>query len=274
MVTLPSPPSEPAPHERREIAESFGSDAARYDRARPRYPQALADAILAGLPGRRVLDVGIGTGLSALPFRGAGADILGVEVDERMAELARSRGFEVEVARFEDWDSHGALFDAVVSGQAWHWVDPAAGAAKAACVLRPGGRIALFWNVGEPDPAIAAAFGEVYRTVDTGLPFAPQNAGTSAVEGYEKVILARAAGGIRDTRAFTEPERLRLDWQTTLTRDAWLDQVPTAGGHDRIPKDRLAELLGGLGKVVDDHGGSFTMNYATIALTADRRSTT
>lgn len=269
MVTLPAASPEPLPHQHREIAESFGSDADRYDRARPRYPQALADAILAGLPGKRVLDVGIGTGLSALPFRDAGADVLGVEVDARMAELARSRGFETHVARFEDWDSHGARFDAVVAGQTWHWIDPAAGAIKAAGLLRPGGRIALFWNIGDPEPQIAAAFGEVYRSVDTGLPFTPWAGGVSAVDGYEQ-ILARAAAGIRDTGAFTEPGRLRLDRQATITREAWLDQVPTAGGHNRIPADRLTALLDGLGNVIDEHGGHFTMNYATLALTADR----
>lgn len=272
MVTLPSTPPEPAPYRHRDIAESFGSDAGRYDRARPRYPQALAEAILAGLPGRRVLDVGIGTGLSALPFRRAGADILGVEVDERMAELARSRGFEVQVARFEEWDSGGARFDALIAGQAWHWVDPAAGAAKAADILRADGRIALFWNMGDPEPQIAAAFGEVYRSVDTGLPFTPFTAGASAVEGYEN-ILARAEAGIRDTGAFTEPARMRLDWHTTVTTEAWLDAVPTMGGHNRIPEARLAELLKGLGEVVDRHGGSFTMDYATLALTADRFNT-
>ncbi|RIQ19574.1 class I SAM-dependent methyltransferase [Jiangella rhizosphaerae] len=272
MVTLPPPQPEPSPHLHREIAESFGSDADRYDRARPRYPRALADAVLAGLPGGRVLDVGIGTGLSALPFREAGADVVGVEADARMAGVARSRGFAVEVARFEDWDAGAARFDAVVAGQTWHWIDPAGGAAKAAGLLRPGGRIALFWNAGDPAPEIAAAFGEVYRRVDTGLPFTPWAGGLSAVEGYEQGILARAADGIRETGAFTEPRRLRLDWQATVTREAWLDQVPTAGGHHRIPADRLATLLDGLGNVIDDHGGSFTMNYATIAVVADRRT--
>lgn len=269
MVTLPPAP-EPAPHQHRDIAESFGSDADRYDRARPRYPRALAEAILAGLPGKRVLDVGIGTGLSALPFREAGADILGVEADARMAELARSRGFEVEVARFEGWDAHAARFDAVIAGQTWHWVDPATGAAKAADVLKPGGRIGLFWNIGDPEPQIAAAFGEVYRSIDTGLPFTPWVGGTSAVDGYEN-ILARAEAGIRGTGAFTGPERLRLDWQATITREAWLDQVPTMGGHNRIPEARLSELLYGLGRVVDEHGGSFTMDYATIAVIAVRQ---
>ena len=40
------------PHQYREVAESFGSDAARYDRARPSYPDALVDRILTVSPGR------------------------------------------------------------------------------------------------------------------------------------------------------------------------------------------------------------------------------
>lgn len=266
MVTL-TPPPDPTPHHHREIAESFGAEADRYDRARPHYPPAIAAAVLAGLPGCRVLDVGIGTGISALPFRDAGAEVLGVEVDSRMAELAGLRGFDVEVSRFEDWDADGKLFDAVIAGQTWHWIDPLAGALKAASLLRPGGRLALFWNIAEPDAEIAAQFADVYRSVDTGLPFTPWAA--PALDSYDP-ITARAIDGIRAAEVFTQPERLRFDWTAAITREAWLDQVPTAGGHNRIPQDRLRELLDGLGRVVDDHGGLFTMNYATVAITADR----
>ncbi len=48
------------------------------------------------------------------------------------------------MAAFEAWDPAGREFDAVISGQSWHWVDPVAGAAKAAQVLRPGGRLAVW----------------------------------------------------------------------------------------------------------------------------------
>jgi hypothetical protein len=58
--------------------------------------------------------------------------VLGVEPDARMAAFARGSGVEVEVATFEAWDAAGRAFDAVVAGTAWHWVDPVAGAAKAA----------------------------------------------------------------------------------------------------------------------------------------------
>src|ERR1700760_434988 len=141
----------------RRVATSFGHNAQRYDRARPSYPRALVDRLLAESPGPgsgaragsgpRVLDVGCGTGIVARLFQAAGSEVLGVDPDERMAGHARERGLEVEGATFETWETNGRAFDAVVAGQAWHWVDPVEGATKAASALRPGGRFAVFWNV-------------------------------------------------------------------------------------------------------------------------------
>ena len=130
------------PHQARDMAESFGVDPERYDRTRPRYPDALINRIVAESPGPEILDVGTGTGIAARQLRAAGCAVLGVDPDARMAGFARRAGVEVEVATFEAWDSGGRTFDALIAGQAWHWVDPAAGAAKAARVLRPGGLLA------------------------------------------------------------------------------------------------------------------------------------
>jgi len=54
------------------VAESFGSDAERYDRTRPRYPDAMVDRIVAASPGPDMLDVGCGTGIEARQFQAAG----------------------------------------------------------------------------------------------------------------------------------------------------------------------------------------------------------
>jgi hypothetical protein len=51
-----------------------------------------------------------------------------------------------------EWDAAGRWFAAVAFGQTWHWIDPAAGAAKAVEDLRPGGRLAVFWNAGQITP--------------------------------------------------------------------------------------------------------------------------
>src|SRR5213080_1142121 len=103
MPTIPQEqplPSEGAPreaHRARAMAESFGVDPERYDRARPRYPDALVERIVAASPGRGVLDVGCGTGIEARQFQAAGCTVLGVDPDARMAEFARRTGVEVEV---------------------------------------------------------------------------------------------------------------------------------------------------------------------------------
>src|ERR1700761_8995793 len=164
------PSSTREPHQAREVAESFGTDPERYDRARPRYPAAMVERIVAASPGPRVVDVGTGTGIAARQFQAAGCRVLGVEIDARMAAWARQSGVEVEVAAFEAWDPGDREFDAVVAGQTWHWVEPVAGAAKADAALRPGGRLAVFWNVGELPPDLAEPFSAVYQRV---LPDSP-----------------------------------------------------------------------------------------------------
>ncbi|QQQ78306.1 class I SAM-dependent methyltransferase [Saccharothrix sp. 6-C] len=260
---MPTIPSEP--HHARGMAESFGTDPERYDRTRPTYPDALVEAVVAASPGPDVVDVGTGTGIAARQFQAAGCRVLGVEVDPRMAAWARRRGLDVEVSSFEDWEPAGRLFDAVVSGQTWHWVDPVAGAAKAARVLRPGGRLAVFWNVAQPPPALAESFADVYRRV---LPDSPP-ARASTTTGYSP-FTDRAVDGIRRAGAFGDHEQWSFDWTRTYTRDEWLDQLPTSGAAALLRPEELAEAQAGVGAVIDAAGGSFTMAYTAVVITATR----
>ena len=189
MTTLP-PESGRLPghetHQARQVAESFGADAERYDRARPSYPGAMVDRIVAACPGRDVLDVGCGTGIAARQFLAAGCRVLGVDPDARMAELARRSGVEAEVATFEAWDSAGREFDVVIAAQAWHWVDPVAGAAKAAQALRPAGRLAVFWNAFGFPPELDELLAGIGAAVDA--------AGGGFTMRYTTVVVTAANG--------------------------------------------------------------------------------
>lgn len=274
MPTLPprnSEPADPQPHRQRHIAESFGVDADRYDRARPRYPDALIDRI-ATRPGLDVLDVGTGTGIAARQFRDAGCRVLGVEPDERMAAHARRTGIDTEVATFEEWDPAGRTFDAVTAAQSWHWVDPVAGAAKAARILRPGGRLAVFAHVIAPPQPIARAQVAAFQRVMPESPFAAQQGDASPERAAEiyRAGMAKFADGIGESGGFGDPERWRFEWQRAYTRAEWLDLVPTTGALTRLPQDKLAELLAEVGAAIDALGGSFTMNYVTLAVAAVR----
>jgi SAM-dependent methyltransferase len=259
----------------REMAESFGTNAERYDRARPSYPDDLVQRILAASPGRDVLDVGCGTGILARQFQALGATVLGVDPDARMADLARQRGLEVEVAKFEDWDPAGRAFDVVIAGQAWHWVDQVVGATKAAQVLRPGGLLALLWNAFEPPADLAEAFAAPDGRALPGSP-TPARPGPGAeaypglVAGLGAIPCARAVDGMEQAGAFDGPEQWQFGWDRHYTRDEYLDQLPTASVWSLLSPAAQQEVLRRVGAAVDAAGGSFIMHYVTVAVAAAR----
>jgi SAM-dependent methyltransferase len=271
MVTTP-PEHTSAPmesHQAREAAESFGVDAARYDRARSSYPDALIETLVAASPGRRFLDVGMGTGIVGRQLQAAGCTVLGVEPDARMAEFARSTGCEVEVATFEEWDPAGREFDTVVSGQSWHWVDPVAGPAKAAEVLRPGGLLSMFWNVSKPPVELERAFGEVYRRVLPDSPMVTAAQSSSGGDPY-KALSDKSADALVKSGAFGQLDRQKLTWEKSYTRAEWLEVSATTGITSRLPKEIMERVFEGLGEAIDAVGGSFTCECGTVVITATR----
>ncbi|GAA1460332.1 class I SAM-dependent methyltransferase [Williamsia maris] len=148
---------EPTPlHVDRHLALSFGAQAQAYEDHRPDFPDDLMDAVAA--LGHRVLDVGSGTGKAAAALLARGCDVLAVEPDSDMADIARAKGVTVEPGTFEHWDPRGRSFDLVVFARSWHWVDPIPALAKLAEILPVGGHVALLshessWR-GFDNPAI------------------------------------------------------------------------------------------------------------------------
>jgi SAM-dependent methyltransferase len=255
--------SVPELHADRSRAESFGSDADRYDRSRPSYPSAMVDVLMSAGP-VDVLDVGCGTGIVSRLLQGRGCRVLGIDVDERMAEVARSRGTEVEVSPFESWPADGRTFDLVVSGQAWHWVDPVKGAAKAMSVLRPGGRVGVFWNVGGPPDDMKEAVRAVYAEHAPGLDTYSVLLGYVGPGRDEAVIDGLVQAG------FADVDTHLYSWPHVYTTAEWLDVLPTHSDHAALPPDRLRAVLDGIGAAIDSLGGSFVMTYTTRLITGTR----
>ncbi|UNO40575.1 class I SAM-dependent methyltransferase [Streptomyces sp. MST-110588] len=161
-------PRQPQPPRHSALARSFDSVATQYAAARPGYPPALFDALeaLTGRPlaGARVLDVGAGTGIATRLLAGRGARVTAVEPGAAMAAELRAAAPGTPLVRalgdalpFAD----DAGFDLVTYAQAWHWTEPARSVPEAMRILRPGGALALWWNV--PDPQVEWAAGQEAR---------------------------------------------------------------------------------------------------------------
>ena len=254
-----------------ERSRLFDKEAERYDRCRPRYPHAAIDDLLGPNPeGLSVLDVGCGTGIASTLMAERGAKVLGVELAPRMAEIAHRHGVEVEVGAFEDWEPAGRTFDRVTSAQAWHWLDLPVATAKAASVLRPGGRLCLIWNAGCHPDDLSDALSAVYaRVLPSGVHAVfrgyAANRSTDRRSGLASEVAAIAA--VPDFGAVTEKWFPRAQ---TYGREEWLEQLLSRSDHTALDPAVQERLFDGIGAAIDDFGGSFVMDFETVLITATR----
>jgi hypothetical protein len=112
---------------------------------------------------------------------------------------------------------------------------------------------------------LADAFDAVYERM---LPASPVS--LTARDAYPQLV-AMAVDGMRGV--FGPPEEWRFAWQRTYTRNEWLAQVPTFGGHTTLAADQRAALLTGIGAAIDAVGGRFVMGYTTSAVAASAAPT-
>jgi SAM-dependent methyltransferase len=252
-------------HHDRRRAGSFGDDAEQYDRVRPAYPPALIDALVADRPAT-VLDVGCGTGIAARLLMARGCDVLGLEPDPRMAAVARRNAVVVEAGTIEEWDDGGRRFDLLTAGQAWHWVEPDRGAARAVAVLRPRGRIGLFWNQANPDPSIRPVLEAAYAR------HAPELGRHSVLMGQRDPSLYESiAESLRRTERFDRVEVVLFGHDVDYSSAAWAELATTHSDHHVLPPAQLAALLADVQEEVDRAGGRIPVHYEVTLVTGVRR---
>jgi SAM-dependent methyltransferase len=251
-------------YEERQRAESFGDVAELYDRARPSYPPALIDALLADAP-RAVLDIACGTGIAGALLAARGCEVLGVELDARMAALARARGLAVEVASFEDWQPAGRSFELAICAQAWHWLQPRAALAKAAAALTRGAPLAVFWNFGDPPADVAARLRPIYAELE------PELENYSVLLGHYEGRIEGALDSLADEQSFEDVQTREFAWSKRYETAGWLDFLRTHSDHQTLPAARQRRLLDAVAATLDELGGSFEMTYTTMLVSARRR---
>jgi SAM-dependent methyltransferase len=235
-----------------------------YDRARPSYPPALLDALLTD-GGHTVLDVGCGTGIAGALFAARGCEVLGVEIDPRMAAVAASKGLQVEVSDFEHWDDRGRRFDLLIAGQAWHWIEPRMGAQRAAEVLVRGGRIGLFWNFGRPPAELLTRLEPIYARR------APALDKHSVLLGQGDERAGGTVSSMAATGQFDVVEVHRFPWEQRYGTSEWLEHLSTHSDHQALAPEARGALLAEVGDAVEALGGGVTMAYQTVLVTARRR---
>ncbi len=138
--------------------------ATRYDRFRPRTPQALVEVLCRYARVERpalVVDLGCGTGLSTRIWSGVAEHVVGIEPNAAMLVAAdRAPGVEYREAFAHDTGLVGSAADIVTCSQSLHWMEPEPTFAEVERILRPGGVFAAYDYDWPPviDPELDEAF--------------------------------------------------------------------------------------------------------------------
>jgi SAM-dependent methyltransferase len=185
----------------------FSERVADYDRYRPDYPAAALDAILAGTPpGARVVDVGAGTGQATRALVQRTPHVIAIEPNPEMRAALRANAPAADVrdATAERTGLAAASVDVVAMFQAFQWCDGAAALAEFARIVRPGGRIAVAWNIPDRGDPFSAAYEDlVDRHGDAAFAASlPPGAGTA-----QQFLSSPLVRGAREA-AFRHEQRL------------------------------------------------------------------
>jgi SAM-dependent methyltransferase len=233
--------------DRRLLRATFDEAADSYARSRLVAPAPVFDDLvsLGGLgTGARLLEIGCGTGQATLPLAERGFEIVGIELGASLAELARRElarfpRVTIVTASFEEWDPPPEAFDAVVSFNAFHWIDPDVRYAKSAELLHPGGVLGV----------LGSAFVEHDGADRTWL---------AMQDDYEAVVGEREPrlhlDAARDRRAefeasgrFRDIVLRRYLWDAEFDAEGYVERLSTSSWHRALAEDVRSELFERIG---------------------------
>jgi ubiquinone/menaquinone biosynthesis C-methylase UbiE len=214
-----------------ERGRSFDAWADEYDKYRPTYPLALFAQIARELDlpqTPHVADLGAGTGRASVAMASIGWRVTAIEPGGPMLDVLRARatdeGLPIDSvqASAEATELESASFDLATVAQAFHWFDKPAALTEIARIVRPGGGVALFWNVR--DEARSPFVADYHRLLERF---------GGAAEG--KYLQAGRASGRSSTRealeaadGFDAPELHELRHELPATANGFIGMAFTA----------------------------------------------
>jgi ubiquinone/menaquinone biosynthesis C-methylase UbiE len=228
----------------RDNAARFKGFADVYDEARPKMPLYPVEVIIKyiGREPDRVVDLGCGTGLSTVVWKGYCKEAIGIEPSGDMhAEAVKKQidGITFKKAYSHETGLPGLFADAVVCSQSFHWMEPVSTLAEVNRILKHGG---VFATVDCDWPPVCnweaeKAFGELMQAVKAAEAAEPELSGRfKHWDKKEHLNNIKSSGWFRFAREIVFSNR------ETCTAERYIGLAMSQGGLQSVLK-RKPELV-------------------------------
>ena len=157
-----------------ELRSVFDTIPEQFDRYRPRYCRELFDALIEygeiG-PGKRVLELGPGTGQATDPILETGCDYHAIELGEHLfakmkEKYARFGNFLIVNDDFITHDFGGQRFDLIYSAATIQWIPEEVAFSKTFGLLKPGGTLAMMLTKGDYKTPNEKLYADIQKLYD------------------------------------------------------------------------------------------------------------
>lgn len=216
------------------LAKSFLNAGEDYERFRPGFPDAAADALLPASV-TVVLDLGAGTGKFTERLVDHAEHVIAVDPSDQMLAVLRRKlpRVEAHVGAAESIPLDDRSVDAVTVAQAFHWFDREPACAEIHRVLVPGGRLGLLWNHSDPACSWDRACARVAH------PWLSDEMSTSSTSTRDELT------------GFEFVERAQLAWRESLTRHDYIARWLTVSSFLAATTGERARMVAEIESILD-----------------------
>ncbi|MCR4647872.1 MAG: methyltransferase domain-containing protein [Lachnospiraceae bacterium] len=233
-----------------EYRKIFDTIPDQFDKYRPRYSKALFDALIFYTktgPGKKVLEIGPGTGQASEPIIKSGCDYNAIELGEHLyAKMIEKFGsyenFHIVNDDFITHDFKDEKYDLIYSAATIQWIPEEIAFSKTFELLKPGGTLAMLMTIGDYEKPNKELYDDIQKVYDEY--FKPTIPYTHGDFKYENAV----------NYGFVDFERQIYFGQREMNADEFVKFSGTHCDHMVIPEPYKTKFFDGLRNAVLAHG--------------------
>jgi len=239
-----------------EFRKIFDTIPEQFDKYRPRYsPELFSDLIKYAdiSEGKRVLELGPGTGQATDPILDTGCEYHAIELGENLAAKMQEKygarsNFSIVNADFIAHDFGDMKFDMIYSAATIQWIPEEIAFSKTFELLSPGGTLAMMYTVGDYKSSNEELYAKIQQIYSAY--FKPQTEYRQRGFMYANAI----------SYGYVDLQKRTYKGVREFTAEEYVAFCGTHCDHLVIPEPYRSKFFGGLFEVVRNSGNKVVFN--------------